>query len=189
MNNTYKRAIIGAGLGVALGLLAVGELGSFSPVSTKVNGKSLKVPAYSLKKVPPLHCARYVREAAKDIFNESIPAADAWNLRYSPEVQNVVSTNSSALNLESLAHQNNIRQGDMVGIYNPKSRYLNEKDKTGERVKYTHIGLYLGTNDFGEPMIAHQFGRKTLVDSYSDMTNRGLMPREIMRVKDRNELK
>jgi len=54
------------------------------------------------------------------------------------------------------------------------SRYVlpnSRKDNSGNNVQYTHVGTYLGTNDCGDAILAHKFGKKTDVVEEKDQEN------------------
>ena len=151
------------------------------PSVVVVEGKNRtnNVPIYSFDIVPPSHCSLYVRLAAREIFGINMTPADAWNRRYFDEI--VTSTKDEPIN--QLVSEGKVSPGMLLGIYNPKSLYKTKSDKTGDKIRYTHLALFLGTNRYGEGFIAHQFGRKTEVCSLDELRDRKLIVKEVLRAK------
>lgn len=149
------------------------------PVQVVENGKTktLNIPVYDEYSVPKNYCSRYIRFAAKDIFGLEYPKKDAWNQRYH---NHIVAELKEESQLEKLVCEGKIKPGEIIGVYNPKSLYNLRKDEADKKVEYTHVALYLGTNCFGEPLLAHHYGKKTEVISVSELRKRGLMPKEAL---------
>ncbi|PIN93907.1 hypothetical protein COU54_01185 [Candidatus Pacearchaeota archaeon CG10_big_fil_rev_8_21_14_0_10_31_24] len=140
----------------------------------------LKVPVYSFDEVPAGYCARYARLVAESLFEEKFVPENAWNLRYSNKVVKDLDRN----NLANLIRDGEIKPGMILGIYNPNSLNNLRSDKSGRKIKYSHVGLYLGTNSFGEGLVAHQYIKDTKVESISDLELEGLILKEVIAPKD-----
>ena len=133
-------------------------------------------PIYSDSQVPANMCSRYVRFAAKELFGLNYPSADAWDIRYALDINEIKI--DSANTLEKLARDGKLKPGMMVGVYNPTSRYNSRAKEDG--AGYTHVMLYLGQKD-GELLFADKFGKSTRPKiSLSEIRAKWLQPREIM---------
>lgn len=139
----------------------------------------LSVPVYDEKSVPANNCSKYARLAAGDVFGLSLPPAHAWDRRY----HDLIVADAEEGSLESLAQQGVLNPGMVVGIYNPRSLFNVKKDMKGKRVKYTHVGLYLGTNYSGDILIAHKYGSRTEVTDLGTLERKGLKVREVLSAK------
>ena len=148
---------------------------SYIPTEVIENGQrvTINVPVYNDSLVPKDKCSKYVRIALKDIVGLEISTAEAWNQRYNAErIINFDKSNS----LERLAEK-----GDIIGIENPQSPYRKYLDWTGNTVKYTHVGLYLGLNPEGRGLIAHKYHEETFVDTPKGLEDRGLRIVEVLK--------
>ncbi len=137
-------------------------------------------PVYSGAKVPANMCARYVRLAAEDLFGIKYPAVDAWDIRDDSKVEEIKIDSKNTL--ENLAKNGFLKEGMIIGFYNPTSKYntLAEKDGAG----YTHVMLYLGKED-ENLFFADKFGKKTRTKiSLDEITRSGLDAREVMYLKN-----
>lgn len=143
--------------------------------------KRIEVPAYNLLRLPPGRCSGYVRRAAEDLFNLNYSLADAWDRRYEDRLVARVSSNDE---LREMAKRGKLRPGAIVGFYYPRSSHLNEEDMHGNKVTYTHVGLYLGLSPGNEPIFAEQLGRETNVIPLEQLTKRDLRAMEIIEPKD-----
>lgn len=159
------------------------KLGTGKEVVRVENSPNKKIkdgPVYSDAKVPANMCARYVRCAAEELYGIKYPVADAWNIRDDSNVEEIKVDSKNTL--ENLAKNGSLKEGMIVGFYNPKSKYnsIAEKDGAG----YTHVMLYLGKD--GENLIfADKFGNKTRTKIALDEINQsGLDAREVMYKKD-----
>lgn len=160
---------------------------------------TLYVPIYQTdgeRGVPtsPPNCARYSRFASEDIFglkynyDEDVKPVKrgAWNYRHYNEGIVSMEKGFSLDSLEKLVDSRIIQPGMLVGIYNPKSKYRNGKDVKGDKRAYTHIGVFLGEDSEGKMKIAHQWGKKTQVNTIDWFYEKGLVPKEILDVPDEN---
>lgn len=112
------------------------------------------------------YCSGYATRAAERLFGNEFERADAWNLRYR---NNILPFSYSDL-----------REGDLIGIFYPKSSHNDRRDEEGNQVSYTHVALYTGNRE-----ILHNFGgpvRENLED-FLERTNSEA--REIIRAGGR----
>ncbi len=138
-----------------------------------------EAPTYSENRVPSNHCSRYVRLAAKDLFNIKYPKADTWDLRDKVEIKTFKAKNRK--DLEALADKGILTPGDIMAVYNPSSGY--NSDPRTKKAGYTHVLIYLGSEG-NEFYFADQFGSKTRTKiSLSEIEKRGLKPIEILERK------
>jgi len=100
---------------------------------------------------------------------------EAWNQRYN--AKRIINLKEAKMSLEKLAEK-----GDIIGIENPQSPYRNYLDWTGNTVRYTHSGLYLGVDPEGKGLIAHKYHEETLVETLQDLEKiRGLRIVEVLK--------
>ncbi len=144
------------------------------------NKKIKEGPVYSAVEVPANMCSRYVRYAAKDLFKIDYPAADAWDIRDGINVEEIKIDSKNTL--ETLVKDGSLKEGMVVGFYNPNSKYNARAEKDG--AGYTHVMLYLGKD--GEKLLfADKFGKKTRTKiSLDEITKSGLDAREVMYIKN-----
>ena len=151
---------------------------NYIPVEVIENGQRVKinVPVYNDSLVPKDKCSKYVRIALKDIMGIEISAnTEAWNQRYN--AKRIINLKEAKMSLEKLAEK-----GDIIGIENPQSPYRNYLDWTGNTVRYTHSGLYLGVDPEGKGLIAHKYHEETLVETLQDLEKiRGLRIVEVLK--------
>lgn len=142
----------------------------------------IKAPQYN---TPRDYCSRYARIAAENIFGKKYSWEDAWNLRYKDKIAHHFNENDS---FKELITNNILRPGMLVGVKQPdnKTSHENDKDLEGNKVKYTHIILYAGLNDSGEPEFLHQYGRKKEKINEKDFEKFGFTPKEIITTKEDN---
>jgi hypothetical protein len=183
MDNKLKKAVCGSLIGLSLlGTLASGSAKSIDSKEenvqqrTVVKGKepNFNAPVYSESDVPANYCSRYVRYAGEYLFGEKIAEADAWNLRYHGEVIPI-----NGKSLDQLADEGVLQPGDVIGMSYPRSSHRKDNDETGHRVKYTHVGIYLGKKEHA--LVAEKFGKKTILQDESGEKARGVTPYEIIR--------
>lgn len=154
---------------------------------------TLWVPEYSLRDVAPTNCAKYVRTATKDIFDidynydeDVLPRKrGAWNYRYYNKIVNSSDEGFDKDEIITQINNKDLQPGMIAGIYNPTSHYNNWKDKNGERVKYTHLAVFLGLDESGNPIFANQLGKKTKVVSLDYFLEKGWKVKEILDVPDK----
>jgi hypothetical protein len=153
---------------------------------------TLWIPEYSLKDVSPTNCARYSRFVAEDVFGLKYKYDDdvkskyrgAWNYRY---YNKVVASSEEGFNkqdLIELVKENELQPGMLMGIYNPKSNYNNWNDKTKNKVKYTHMAVFLGMDNSGSLIFANQLGKNTQIIDQNYFLNRNWKFKEIIDVLD-----
>jgi len=152
------------------------------PVEISIDGKQkvLNVPVYDENSVPKNQCSKYARLAAKSLFDLTYSPADAWNRKYCDKVVAKLSEKNS---LEELVKDGTLKQGMIVGIYNPKSLYNFGRDQSNNPIEYTHVALYLGTNLKEELVFAHKYEKKTEVVSAKEIKKRGLVPKYVFSPK------
>ena len=137
-------------------------------------------PLYSESQVPANYCSRYVRFAARDLYDIEYPADDAWKLRNHSNM-NAIKLNSGD-DLRELADNETLKPGMVVGMFYPASKYNGRQDV--EKAGYTHVLLYLGSKD-GELYFADKFGSKIRKSSLSKLqSENGLVPKEILHKKN-----
>lgn len=156
-------------------------LNSFNYEAPLPSSLPLKGPVYSENKekgVPANYCARYVRVAAKELFNRDYPYGDAWDFREKPSVKTIPIKNKT---LEQLANEGSLVPGDAVGMYYPRSEH--NDDKGAKKAGYTHMALYLG-KEGNILFFADKFGSKTRPRiSLEAMEKTGLRPVEVITSK------
>lgn len=146
--------------------------------------KHLKVPVYSNDKVPQNNCARYVRYSADNLFNETLPQRDSWDMRYFMRNVAEIEEKNWDESLTELAKNETLKPGMVAGIYNPNSHFKDRKDIKGKQAKYTHVALYIGKNKDGEPLFAEKFVDETRIMSASDYQQAELRVVEILAQKN-----
>ena len=129
-----------------------------------------RVPHYSLREVPPFHCARYARYIARDLFGKNYAPADAWNLRYHNGLTLDVTDD-----IESLVHSGQLKPGMIVGIYNPRSCNNQRKDEIRQPIRYSHVAVFLGASLF-----AHQFSFWARLDTSKQIQMMDFRFREVI---------
>lgn len=133
-------------------------------------------PTYSEGRVPANYCSRYVRLAAEDLFNITYPSTDAWDMRAEPGMRTTPARGAN--DLSTLADQGILTPGDILGAYNPTSRY--NRHPVAQKVGYTHVLLYLG-REGNEFFFADKFGPETRTRiSLRELQKKGLKPVEII---------
>lgn len=151
---------------------------SYMPVTVKDgNGsKELQVPAYNLLKVPPGNCTRYARMVAYDLFGKTFAHGDAWDRKYSDIV---VDTLAGSKTLESLAENDILKPGMLVGVYNPHTTRVDQKDKHGNPADFTHTVVYLGLTPEGRAVVAEQYITQRRVRTEQELRESGLEPKAV----------
>jgi len=136
-------------------------------------------PIYSEKQVPPLHCSRYVRLAANDLFGIKYPEDNAWNIRNYQGVSEIVVNGTP---LEELVANGKLKPGMIIGVaINHPSRYDASAERSG--AGYTHAILYLGMDKNEELCFADQWGTRTRPKISLDDLKRSGTPKEILYIK------
>ncbi len=141
--------------------------------------KVLDIPVYGSAILDELLCSKYVRLAASDLFGKSYSISPAWDRHYNDSLV----YEFRGLSLEELALRKVLKPGMVIGVHNPGSSHNKDLDMQGNPVKYTHNALYLGTNKFGEPLVAEQFINAINVRTEKDMRRDKLTPIEIIDAK------
>jgi hypothetical protein len=136
----------------------------------------IEVPAYSLKVVPELRCAKYARLAAEELFGKKFTPCHAWDRIYNDRL---VATLNKKETLRSLVGKNILEEGMIIGVKNPESRFLADKDQDGKPIRYTHNSLYLGKSPKHQPLFACQFEDKVFVRTEQELRNDHLTPIEV----------
>lgn len=144
---------------------------------SSIEGRVLEGPVYSEDTVPAGMCSRYVRFAAKDVFNIDYPVANSWQIRDSDKIGEI--NVNSVGDLEDLARSDALKPGMIVGFFYPKSKYNVPATESG--AGYTHVALYLG-NENGRLFFADKFGKLTRTrEPVEDLVEKGsLVPREVL---------
>ena len=65
--------------------------------------------------------------------------------------------------------KNNLKQGDVVGLYYKPSKYHSKALKEGEGSANTHVGIVSGYDNNGEPIITHNIHGKLYHEPYSNL--------------------
>ena len=133
--------------------------------------KILNVPVYSLESVPEYYCARYVRLAAKELFDKKYPEADAWKMR---NKSTIVANINSNEDLVSLVNKNILKPGMIIGLLNPDTKHKMPKRP------YTHMAIYLGKN--GVLQFAEQVETITRISDIDDFESYYFQAREVLDV-------
>ena len=139
---------------------------------------TLQVPHYGPTKINPLECSVYVRMAAKELFDLDYSFADAWERTYKDRVKLWIPHSST---LKDCFEAGALNQGDIVGYFNPESRYNDTLDSRGELVQFTHVALFLGREPHSlEPLTAEQFIAQKLIRTEREQRKSGLIPKIII---------
>tara|TARA_Y100000034_G_C6905629_1_gene420123 strand:+ start:1934 stop:2464 length:531 start_codon:yes stop_codon:yes gene_type:complete len=163
--------LVGLALLGFIGVIGLEQWRNRSPdiekyINVDIDGKNLKVPDYDLKGVP---CAQYARLTAKNLFDLKYVPCDAWD---HIKRNNVVERVDDFGDLESLSEEGVLKQGMLIGLYNPDSSF----NKEGR--EFTHVGVYLG-----DGKIAH-FYKDSLVENFEELRERGLIPKALIAPKN-----
>ncbi len=139
----------------------------------------IQAPQYN---TPRDYCSRYARFAAKDLFEKEYAWDHAWNLRYKDKIVHEIQENDT---FKDLITKNILNPGMIVGIKQPDYRtsHENTRDLKGEKAKYTHVILYAGLNDNGQPEFLHQYGWKKEKITQEDFKKYKFTPIEILTTK------
>lgn len=136
-----------------------------------------KAPSYSSESVPDMHCSRYVRFAADDMFGLTYVSGDSWQLRNDPD--NVIPIPIKGFeDLVRLQKQGTLIPGDIIGFYSPNSIHAN--DQGYRDTGYTHVVLYTG-NEKSKLYGADKFGKLTRQKfDITDLVKDGWNPVEVV---------
>jgi hypothetical protein len=178
--------IKGGLIGALIGLVAVTPGLAEKNVVDILSGKEevrlaqgeVEIPRYSNFEQRPGLCSAYVRKVGEEVFGKNYSFSNAWDRRYEDRFVSKVDS------LDSLENSRVLQPGMLVGMKYEDSKHSDEIDKNGNPVRYTHIGIYLGEGRDGSPIIAHQFGANTRIDSESKLRDIGLKPVEILDSRD-----
>ena len=143
------------------------KAGEFKPDGASIG------PIYSERDVPSGSCSLYTRLAAENLFKITYAPADAWKIRDLPGIDEIAV--DSKEDLENMAKNGLMKNGDRVGLYYPNSKYNNESRS------YTHVAIYVGMEN-GKLYFADKFGKKTRTKQSIDelLDNGNLQPKEIL---------
>ncbi len=165
------------------GAIGLGSTGCSMGQDIKLRGNSEVLPAPIYQEYKQNSCAAYAVRTARDHFGKPFHYENAWNLRHSKNHEIVAKVEDNN-HFKQLIANGTVEPGMIVGIYYPFSSYLNHKDKTGEQVAYTHLAVFAGVNQKGEPTFYHQFKERTESITLSDLTwGLGSKIREVLDVK------
>ena len=139
--------------------------------------RSLKIPVFGSNILPMFRCSQYVRLVGEQLFGKKFSISHAWDRRYSDKL---VVSSEDVLPLKKFVESGTLSHGMLIGIYSPGSLFESCVDIRGERARYTHIGIYLGLNEYGEPILAEQYEGSFLFRSENELLRRGLRPMEII---------
>ena len=179
---TWAKMMLVGGLSTPLCGYAAYETMRTAHIPVETDSMALHVPKYNQWfGVKPTRCSAYARRAAKDIFNLTYSKANAWDRVYTDEC---VSEVRELHSLDELADEGVLNPGMIVGFYNPSSKFKEETDSRGNGVEFTHVALYLGQKN-GEPLFAHQFGKKTRVDSLDGLARLNIEPRVVLKPSEK----
>lgn len=149
------------------------------------SNKVIRGPIYSSGQVPTSYCARYVRLAAKDLFDLDYPRDNAWKIRSHEGIETIPI--SSSEELEEMAREGLALPGMLVGFNYAFTSPKNRDAALKEGVDYTHMGLLIDTQSPGGPFLADKFKSKTRPRiALGKMPGffRSLKPRELVYLKD-----
>lgn len=145
----------------------------------KIMADTILAPYFKIK---PYHCSEYVVLSAKKIFDKEYVIEDAWNLRYKNKIISEVTNYNNFL--DNLFN-GEIPEGSVIGFYNPHSRYNHRKDFSGKKIKYSHVGLYIGLDSLNNPQIIHQWNKNIEKISLEKLLNdKQLKPIEVLSYYD-----
>ncbi|HLD33291.1 MAG TPA: hypothetical protein VJB66_01100 [Candidatus Nanoarchaeia archaeon] len=184
-HSRVKAVALAAGLTVLAPTAHYGNLalvdGSI-PVEVQADGgsKTLDVPRYAWRTVLWGRCSVYARRTAEALFGLQYSEQAAWNRRYHDDIVR----SGDNLSLESLANAEILKPGMIVGIKNPHTLLTEQTDERGLPAAYTHVVLYLGKDTQGNPLVAEQYGTRTLIRTERALRDAGLIPREIIAPKN-----
>ncbi len=166
-------------MGKKLQLILLGALLSLGTFESEAGVKEAR--KYN---IPDNWCSHYAKRVAKDLFGKIYPEkTDAWNLRYACKVVARSEKGISEEKLSKLAETGVLKPGMLLGVYNPRSRYNERKDKTGKQLEYSHVVVYLG-NENGTNYIAQQLGKNQITkEPLKNVSGRGQTVEEILDVK------
>lgn len=183
-NLMYAGAAVLGIAGAAVGLARKTDLfDSAVPVVVRENGIDTVVnfPIYNLVKVPPGHCTQYARLASKEISEKDLPTSDAWNMPY---VHRVVAELGQGETLEALARKGKLQRGMLIGVVNPETSLVDQKDMLGKPARNTHSAVYVGLSPEGEALIGQQLVTYRGVLTEKEFRKRGLLPVYVVDVKE-----
>jgi hypothetical protein len=135
--------------------------GGENKVSVYENGeeKELTIPVYSLLKVGPSKCSKYARLTTESLGNK-INRGNAWDLEK---------------NNPSIAYNEaKLSKGDLVLLYNPKSKYQIE-NRVG-----SHVVVYLGRDKENNQLYAEQRGIDSKITTLEEFNEEGWTPKRII---------
>ncbi len=143
------------------------------------DGSVCEFPIYNLDFIPPLHCVKYARIVANEVFGKRYaPSQDclasAWDLHLVYETIQVHDFQEQFRNGE-------IGKGDLIGIYHPGSRFNKNLDREGKPVRYTHVGVFLGELPSGTLILGEQRISERRVVSLRQLIEINNRPVEIIR--------
>ncbi|MBP7708762.1 hypothetical protein KA107_03680 [Candidatus Pacearchaeota archaeon] len=165
-------------MGKKLQTLLLGALLNLGTFESEAGVKA--APKYN---IPDNHCAQYARQAAKDLFGKIYPRADAWNMRYDSKIVARSEKGISEEKLSKLAEAGVLKPGMILGVYNPRSTYNGHTDKTGNKLEYSHVVIYTGSEN-GTNYIAQQLGKNQITkEPLRNISVRGHKVEEILDVK------
>ena len=159
----------------------------FEKRAIEQSSDKIKLPYFN---IIPSHCSEYAKKAAKKLFNkeyvwdkEKKNGGAAWNLRYyNPIIEQLDSIGE----IKELIIDGRLKQGMIIGMYNPKSPHNRKKDVTGNKVEYTHIMTYGGINK-REIEFFHQLGSKierANLNRIKELENKGWKVIEVLNAPD-----
>ncbi|MFA5396162.1 MAG: hypothetical protein WC346_09170 [Methanogenium sp.] len=147
----------------------------FKEEKNKIMADTISAPYFKIK---PYHCSEYVVKSAKHIFDKEYNLEDAWNLRYK---NNVISEITNYDDFLDKISKMEIPEGSIIGFYNPHSAYNYRKDFSGKKIKYSHVGLYIGLDSLNNPQIIHQWNKHIEKISLEKLlTDKQLRPIEVI---------
>ena len=128
------------------------------------DGREIKIPSWiNLGVEKPNQCSGYARRLASKLGYRLNQAEDAWNLhKVNPSMDYL---------------SDNLKTGDIITLYNPKSKY-----KRRERLA-THAATYLGEDNDGKLYFAEQRGSSTRISTIEDFLKKGMKPVKIIKTE------
>ena len=141
--------------------------------SVSANGRVLNVPDYEFNKD---NCAMGARLIARDIFGMKYAECAAWDRLKKDKILAQV---NSFEELEQLAESGHLKEGMIIGIFNPDSR-RKEKYTAG----FTHNAVYLGKSEENGHLFAHNLEDPLFIENTEQLRNRKYEPRYIFAPKE-----
>ncbi|MCR4327469.1 MAG: hypothetical protein NUV46_02715 [Nanoarchaeota archaeon] len=130
------------------------------------DGREIKIPSWQEMDVEKSdYCSQYARKISTYLFKKRLKviASAAWNLQKNNPYEEY--------------SKENLEMGDIITLYNPKSRY-----KSKGRLA-THAATYIGEDNEGKLYFAEQRGSSTRISTIEDFLEKGMKPVRIIKTE------